>query len=237
MKTRILYKFFAAFLFLILIATVVLHFFVSLKLRDYYEEKISHELRSNAALTADFFKEYLKEGKHKLIQERIATLANRLNLRITVIDPDGKVLADSEKNPTSMENHTDRLEIIRAEQNQFGQSTRFSDTLSYNMKYVAVRVDDNDNNILGYVRFASPLSQVQLQLRVIYRQVLFGAVAAVIIALTVAYFVSKSITLPIEKMKETAQQVAQGILMQEFAQGQKMNWGNWPTPSIRWPSS
>jgi signal transduction histidine kinase len=111
-----------------------------------------------------------------------------------------------------MENHGDRLEIVDALKNGFGQRIRFSDTLNYNMKYVAVRVDRGDS-ILGVVRFAVPLSQVQLEIRLIYRVVLFGALTAVGIALTVAYFLSRSITLPIRQMKDTAEQIAKG----EFA--------------------
>jgi two-component system phosphate regulon sensor histidine kinase PhoR len=69
---------------------------------------------------------------------------------------------------------------------------------------------DQRDNILGIVRFALPLSRVQPEIRIIYRVVLFGAIAAVIIALIVAYFVSRSITLPIRQVKETAQQIAKG---------------------------
>ncbi|HCO92333.1 MAG TPA: sensor histidine kinase, partial [Phycisphaerales bacterium] len=83
------------------------------------------------------------------------------------------------------------------------------DPLGLDMKYVTVRVD-RGGCILGIVRFALPLSRVQPEIRSIYRIVLFGAVAAVIIALIVAYFVSRSITLPIRQMQETAQQIAKG---------------------------
>ena len=108
-----------------------------------------------------------------------------------------------------MENHADRLEIAEALKTGFGQSTRFSDTLGYNMKYVAVRVGRGDD-MLGVVRFALPLSRVQLEIRTIYRVVLWGAAASVAVALTVAYFVSRSITLPIRYMKETAERIAKG---------------------------
>jgi len=77
------------------------------------------------------------------------------------------------------------------------------------MKYVAVRVS-LDNEVLGVARLALPLSQVQLEIRTIYRVVLWGAVASVIIAFSVAYFLSRSITLPIRQMKETAEQIAKG---------------------------
>jgi len=99
--------------------------------------------------------------------------------------------------------------MIEPVEEGFGQSTRLSDTLNYSMKYVAVRVDDSGNT-LGVVRFALPLSEVQLRIQHIYRVVLLGAIIAVVIAFTVAYFLSRSITFPISRMQEGAQRIAKG---------------------------
>jgi two-component system phosphate regulon sensor histidine kinase PhoR len=209
MKNRIVLKFFGAFSVLILIVVFVLNFFVSIKLHEHFEQKISAELKSNAVLVGDILQTDLNEGLSEKIQHKTKQLADKLDLRITVIEKDGRILGDSEQQPSSMENHSDRLEIIEAIETGFGQSTRFSDTLGINMKYVAVRVDQGDR-ILGVVRFALPLSRVQPEIRIIYRVVLFGTIAAVIIALIAAYFVSRSITLPIRQVKETARQIARG---------------------------
>lgn len=209
MKNRIVWKFFGAFTVLTLIVIFVLNFFVALRLSDNFEQKITRELKSDAILVGDLLQKDLADGRYQEIQQQIGRLAEKLELRITVVDGQGTVLGDSEKDPSLMENHGDRLEIAEAVKSGFGQSTRFSDTLNYNMKYVAVRVSQGDK-ILGVVRFALPLSQVQLEIRIIYRVVLFGAFAAVAIALVVAYFLSRSITLPIRQMEQTAQQIAGG---------------------------
>jgi two-component system phosphate regulon sensor histidine kinase PhoR len=209
MKNRLVLKFFSAFSVLILIIVFVLNFFVSLRLRDHFEQKISAELKSNAVLVADILEEDLAEDKFEEILQQTSQLADKLDLRITVIEKGGRVLGDSEQQPSLMENHSDRIEVIEAIKTGFGQSTRFSDTLGINMKYVAVRVDQGER-ILGIVRFALPLSRVQPEIRIIYRVVLFGTIAAVIIALIVAYFISRSITLPIRQVKETARQIAKG---------------------------
>ena len=209
MKNRIVLKFFGAFAALILIVVFVLNFFVSLRLHGHFEQKISAELKSNAVLVGDILQTDLIEGNYEEIRQKTGELADKLDLRITVVEKGGRILGDSEQEPSLMGNHGDRLEIAKAIENGFGQSTRFSDTLGVNMKYVAVRVDQGDRT-LGVIRFALPLSRVQPEIRIIYRVVLFGTIAAVIIALIVAYFVSRSITLPIRQMKETAQQIAKG---------------------------
>jgi two-component system phosphate regulon sensor histidine kinase PhoR len=182
---------------------------VSLKLQTSLESKISEELRSNAVLVGDILTADLLENNNENIQRKAESLAGKLDLRITVVDMQGIVLGDSEKAPSLMENHKDRLEITEAVEDGFGQSTRFSDTLNYDMKYVAVRVGDSGNT-LGVVRFALPLSEVQLRIQHIYRVVLLGAIVAVVIAFTVAYFLSRSITFPISRMQEAAQRIAKG---------------------------
>jgi len=209
MRNRIIWKFFGAFVLLTIIAVFVLNFFVSLKLRDRFEQKISEQLQSNAVLVGEILKDDLIEGRGEDIQNKTKALADKLDLRITVIDRQSKVIGDSETTPSLMESHADRPELIRAFENGFGQSTRFSDTLNYNMKYVAVRVNDGDEH-LGIVRFALPLSEVQIQIQTIYRVVLLGAFVAVVIALTAAYFISRSIISPISQMQIVAQRIAKG---------------------------
>jgi len=209
MKNRIVLKFFGAFAALILIVVFVLNFFVSLRLHEHFEHKISAELKSNAVLVGDILRTDLIEGNSEEIRQKTRKLADKLDLRITVVEKGGRVLGDSEQQPSLMGNHGDRVEFVESIQSGFGQSTRFSDTLGINMKYVAVRVNDGDRT-LGVIRFSLPLSRVQPEIRIIYRVVLFGAIAALIIALVVAYFVSRSITLPIRQVKETARQIAKG---------------------------
>lgn len=58
--------------------------------------------------------------------------------RITIIDNDGSVLADSETgNPETMENHKNRKEVKEAFQNGFGTKVRNSSTIKGSMMYAA----------------------------------------------------------------------------------------------------
>lgn len=59
--------------------------------------------------------------------------------RVTVIDAHGLVLADSEHDPESMENHSDRPEVIAAFSTGRGTSVRHSHTLNRDLVYLAVR--------------------------------------------------------------------------------------------------
>jgi signal transduction histidine kinase len=209
MKNRIVWKFFGAFTVLTLIVVFVLNFFVALKLSGNFEQKVSEDLKSDATLVGDILSADLIAGRREIIQQETIRLAGKLNHGITIFDKNGRVIGTSEEDLDLVEAPADQIEVVEAFESGFGQTTRFSDAHDYNLKYVAVRVSHGDE-ILGVVRFALPLSQFQLEVRTIYMVVLWGALAAVVIALTVAYFVSRSITLPIRQMKETAEQIAKG---------------------------
>jgi signal transduction histidine kinase len=217
MRVRILWKFFAAFTFLSIITVIILTFFLVIRLRNDLEEKITQRLESNVILAGEIFRKDFHEGDISGIQNRAKTLANELHLRITVIDKQGKVLADSERDPALMENHGNRVEFIEAVEKGLGESTRLSGTLNFPMKYVAVRVAD-DNEIVGVVRIAVPLTEVQLELRPLYRAVILGAVAAICIAAIIAYLMARSISFPISRMRKTVEQIAKG----EFSESERV---------------
>ena len=80
------------------------------------------------------------------------------DLRITVIDPEGKVLIDTWAYTQEMENHQTRPEFIEALRDGEGTAIRKSETLSQNTFYYAVRMDNG--NILRVAKKASSLLDV-----------------------------------------------------------------------------
>ena len=71
----------------------------------------------------------------------IKKMGKQIDTRITVINPEGVVFADSEKNPTLMENHKNRIEIIQAIKYGFGTSLRYSASVKEEMLYVAMPIE------------------------------------------------------------------------------------------------
>lgn len=209
MRVRIIWKFFAAFVLLTIVTAIILSSFLVVRLGDNLESKISQRLRSNAVLAGGIFRKAMLEEDNAYIQREAKELAKNLNLRITVINKEGNVLADSEKDTSSMENHRGRPEFIEAVEKGTGESTRFSKTLNYPMKYVAVRVADGDA-VAGVVRIAVPESEVQLELHQLYRAAITGAIAAICIAGVIAYIMARGISTPIRQMKEVADAIAKG---------------------------
>ena len=74
------------------------------------------------------------------LEKQIVEISSQMNndYRITNIDNDGSVLADSETgNPETMENHKNRKEVKEAFQDGFGTKVRNSSTIKGSMMYAA----------------------------------------------------------------------------------------------------
>ena len=79
--------------------------------------------------------------------------------RVTIVDPRGIVLADSEHDPETMENHSNRPEILQAHRGQVGVAIRHSATLGRDLCYVAMTFAYRGAD--GFIlRLAVPLQQL-----------------------------------------------------------------------------
>ncbi len=115
--------------------------------------------------------------------------------RITWIDQNGTVLYDSHSDTSSMGNHTRRSEIMQAFVTGYGESKRFSDTLTEQYFYCARRIDD------GTVVRLSVSQSTGLALIIdIMRPILILVAMASVLALKIATHLSKSIITPLNNL-------------------------------------
>ena len=119
---------------LVLLSSIVLIMGI---LYDYFESQLINELKREAA--------YISIAIENEGIEYLDSIENE-NERITLIAPDGTVIADTVANADVLENHIDREEVKEAIQNGSGTSSRYSDTLTEKFIYYAVKI--NDGNIL-----------------------------------------------------------------------------------------
>ncbi len=170
---------------------------------------LKNHLSNTAQTIATIVKSQItKNNNQKLIQE-INKISNNMKIRITIILPDGKVIADSKKNPQEMENHKNRPEIISALKNQIGTSLRYSVTLKQKMLYVAVPIIKN-NKIIGIVRVSNFYEEIKNLFKGLEIDILKLGFLIVLISLLVAYFFSRQITNPISELVSASQKIANG---------------------------
>jgi signal transduction histidine kinase len=121
------------------------------------------------------------------LQDRIKELGQTAHTRITIIGPDGAVLADSEKDPATMENHNHRPEVVQARAEGIGRSSRLSETLAVRMLYLAMPLspDKPDGNV---IRAALALRQVDIFTRQVYQVVGLTFILLLVIAVLMGFW-------------------------------------------------
>lgn len=178
-------------------------------LRSYFMQRIAHRLTLNARLVEDILRDEFQSEDISGLRSSVKRLAGETETRITVIRPDGAVLADSEKDADLMDNHWNRPEVQVALKGEIGQSIRYSGTLKEKMMYLALPLKEADS-VIGVVRLALPLTEVQAKIAHIYRAIVGGALLALLIALVIGFFTAESFARPLREMMSAAQNIAQG---------------------------
>ncbi len=134
-------------------------------------------------------------------------------LRLTIIAEDGTVLADSEVDPATLDNHADRPEVAQALAGHEGRARRESATLKQEEVYVAMPLPAGDAGWSdGVVRAALPASRVDAMVAASWRIPLIVWAVLLLPTLAVSYLFTRSITRPIERLQEMTRRVASGDL-------------------------
>ena len=132
-------------------------------------------------------------------------------LRITWIDPDGKVLYDNDNDVESLDNHLDREEIRDAFKTGKGESIRESKTMSMNAHYYAellsngtvLRVGSNARNLVSVFFAATPA-------------ILIAVLIIVIICAWLSQYLTKWMLAPVEEMVDNIDDLGMKPLYNEL---------------------
>jgi two-component system phosphate regulon sensor histidine kinase PhoR len=132
--------------------------------------------------------------------------------RVTLIRPDGVVIADSLVAPVNLaglENHGRRDEVRAALSGQLGHASRRSTTVDIPLLYVAAPVQ-RDGRVEGVIRLAMPLADVTSSFAAIHRVLFGGGLVALAVAAGIGLFVAGRVTRPVVQMEAIARRMAQG---------------------------
>lgn len=141
------------------------------------------------------------------LQVQVSEIAPEAAVRITVIEEDGTVIADSSFDPTLMENHGRRPEVVQALEGAVGTHRRVSDTTGVAQLYVAI-LDDSPR----IVRLSVTEAQIAADLREIGGRILLIAVVVGAFGVAVVGLVASRTTKPIAELTDVADRVAAGEL-------------------------
>ena len=143
------------------------------------------------------------------LQKVIRDLGRKGEVRFTVIDADGRVLADSQADAGEMGNQNDRLEVRQARRAGRGCQIHYSEALRLEMMYFARPLKDEKREGI-VLRCALPLREVDRELRALY-----AALATIFLVLAaagmgVAWFLARWISAPLREIRRAAEVIAAG---------------------------
>jgi signal transduction histidine kinase len=119
----------------------------------------------------------------------VKNLRTELNLRITIINEDGKVIAESDKLELSdINNHSNRVEIIQARNVGMGKDTRESETLKKELLYIAKKI--TIENHIYYIRMADYTNKITDNFMKLTFDIFLFITFFLIIAFLATYFIS-----------------------------------------------
>ena len=130
-------------------------------------------------------------------------------VRVTVITAKGQVLADSQSDPSTMENHSDRPEIRDAFAKGEGQSIRHSVTINRNLLYYAVRQNLTTGEPV-VLRFALPVATVDEVLGSFRHRLWLSSFVILLISGAASLLVSRRFADRVDRLQEFSRRVAQG---------------------------
>lgn len=127
-----------------------------------------------------------------------STLSAQFNgrVRFTLISADGQVIYDSAtKDPSTLENHGTRPEVVAAEGSGEGALTRFSETLGLDTVYAAVRLGDG-----SVVRLSETRQSLLMFAGSLMAPVVFALVIAAVLVMLLSRVLTRRIMKPIDAL-------------------------------------
>ena len=124
--------------------------------------------------------------------------------RVTIILPDGRVLADSMADPAHMQPHQGRPEVAAALRGGMGRDMRRSDTTGRNTLYLALPLRSGER-VAGVLRTAASITEMEQVLSDLQRRIVLHGLAVVIIAIVVAFLLSARVLRPLSELERGAE--------------------------------
>jgi len=221
MKNGFKFKLIFSYVWLIIVSFVFVAFFLNRNLGANALRDIQSSLVSQARLIENQIDpEKLQQRDTLYLEALTVALSQKIDCRITIIDTQGKVLAESRKSPEEilrMENHLYRPEVQKALAGATGIDTRYSSTLKIDMLYVALPLRQG-GRIAGVLRLALPLESVERTLSAVRRVILLGLLSALGVAVLLGSLLASQTIRPIHRMIHVSRKFSEGDFSRRIVQ-------------------
>lgn len=213
-------RIYVPFVLIIFVISATIGLLGAEQLRQNHLQQAQQRLRSTATLVDYVLGDHIRSADTQAVVAHVKGLALGLSrqgvpCRITIIDAEGKVLADSEADPQTMTSHRVRPEVMMASSTGEGWDVRKSETVHDDLLYYAVRVLGDSKP--AYIRLAIHLQQLQASLRSFYVRLTIVTLTSAVLAALAAYFLARRQVQRVVETTTFANNLAQGQLNHRIA--------------------
>jgi len=203
LRKSIISRFFALILLALLLAIGVSGFISVDSAFKLFAEETQKTLIREVRLLASILPDSVSQSA---LDSLINTHSFPKEIRFTIIDSRGKVLADSEKDPAEMDDHSTRPEIVSAIGSGEGSSIRYSATLREHLVYSAARTASGD----FIIRASKPLTSLMSFKNRHTRKIIPLTLGLIIAAFIITIFSKSSIIKKIDNLSFAADRISKG---------------------------
>jgi two-component system phosphate regulon sensor histidine kinase PhoR len=212
-RLNLFWKLALSFLALLFVALLAIDISAERALRRDYESAAIDQLKSIAGIgqarapvlsSLPPFKTEEIDGLHAWVNQMQVG-----GVRVTVITSQGLVLADSQSDPQTMENHANRPEVIEALAQGAGHSVRHSVTINKDLLYYAVRQQTAAGQPV-LLRFSLPFESVASAVAEFRKTLWLASILLLAILGSLTLLVSRGFTNRVDRLTAFSKRVAEG---------------------------
>ena len=206
MKRSLFLKIFGGYLIISLALTLLILLFAFNTFRNFYLDTLASDLHNLGESLKFRVTPLLKDKKYAELDDFLKDFGRKINRRITVVDREGLVLADSDEDAGKMDNHGFRPEIMTAYSGGVGRSLRYSRTVNEDMLYVAQPLEEK-GEITSVLRVSLYVKDMLSSVR---KNIWLFGLVIISISLIGALFFARSLARPIQELSSASRRIAKG---------------------------
>ena len=203
-------RIFLTIIFMVFLSVLSLSLIFTTYLKSFYFEEKIQDLLARSKFISNYLDE-INISNSDILNNICKNIGNDTNTRITIIDYDGNVLGDSDKDPLSMDLHTGefRQEIKLAKSTaSYGSSVRFSETIQEQMMYLAYPYSINGQSII--IRTSLSINDLNKKINNLYLNLFLALLIISLATLLISYYLSRRLTAPIKNVENISYKYSKG---------------------------
>lgn len=201
MRTRLFYRLFGTYVIISVLTVAIAGFVIESQIKTGLTRWIKDDLIAQAQIMA--LMPQMEIGRQTQL------LAERSRARLTLIDAEGRVIADSDGRLSTADNRLNRTEIQEARLKGQGTAIRYSQTLKADTLYVALPLYEGAH-ISGYLRLSRSMLAVAESVNQIRHSVLEVLLLILLFSMLLALVFSAKMASPIQEIEAFTDKIRKG---------------------------